>query len=406
MTKPAQGEQIIVQCPKCLEVQEYSEVCIRCGLLLKDYRVADQLNSSQTPSIDDNSGSIISRLDFISDEIKDYLDQNRIERCIWSKKNFSEFSERSTYASSLIFKEGEILLFSILQWVAIGLVYYIWVQMLEWIPNEVWESHSEINDKLLNLALLFWSFICVALAAYPISILTGAMGAAHFLRQQGHSSTIASCLKLAFSNSKKLWMFHTADGWITVNMILERLPKQRMPSPEEMAMKEAMYYAWKVGTIGVPAALLTGKGLIEAGKQSISLVKNKLWDVLRLRGGYSMACWIIGITAYLGSIIFFINCHGLFHSGHKIYSFYFWMGVPILIAVGVIELFVRPLFVIASCKLYSDYLKERGESTALSNLPGKGVSAFVVFVVLCGIILTVFLYREKIGLMSILRVSG
>jgi hypothetical protein len=71
-------------------------------------------------------------------------------------------------------------------------------------------------------------------------------------------------------------MFHTADAWITVNMILERLPKRNMPSPEEMALKEALYYAWKVGTIGVPASLLTGNGLIEAGEESISLVKNKL----------------------------------------------------------------------------------------------------------------------------------
>jgi hypothetical protein len=201
-------------------------------------------------------------------------------------------------------------------------------------------------------------------------------------------------------------MFHTADGWITVNMILERLPKSRMPSIEVMAMKEALYYAWKLGTIGVPAALLTGKGLIEAGKESISLVKNRTWDVLRLRGGYSMVCWIVGIIAYLGSILFFINSHGLFHTGHKMFTFYFWMGVPILVAVGVIELLVRPIFVIASCRLYSDYLKEKGESIVFSYLPGKGVSAFVLFIVLCCILFTIFLFKEEIGLMGILRVAG
>jgi hypothetical protein len=119
-----------------------------------------------------------------------------------------------------------------------------------------------------------------------------------------------------------------------------------------------------------------------------------------------MACWIIGIAAYLGSIIYFIKFHGLFKSDHKIFTFYFWMGVPILSAAGVIELFVRPIFVIASCKLYSDYLKERGEATVFTHLPGKGVSAFITFLVLCCILFTIFVYREELGLMSILRVSG
>ena len=346
-------------------------------------------------------------LDFISKDVKDYLEKNRIERNTWSEENLSEFTGRSSYAVSLIFKEKEILLFSLLQWVAIGLAYYIWVQLLKWIPNEVWESHSKIYDLALNLAFLGWSFICVALAAYPISILTGAMGAAHFLRQQGHASTIAACLTLALPNSKKLWMFHAADGWFTVDMILERLPqKSYLSRSAERAIKEALYYAWKVGTIGVPAALLTGKGLIEAGKESISLVKNRLWDVIRLRGGYSIACWIVGILAYIGSILFIIKSNGLFQADHKIFTFYFWMGVPILIAVGVISLFVRPVFVISSCKLYSDYLKEIGKSTEFGCLPGKGVSAFVAFLVLCCILFTIFIYREELGLMSILRVAG
>jgi hypothetical protein len=82
------------------------------------------------------------------------------------------------------------------------------------------------------------------------------------------------------------------------------------------------------------------------------------------------------------------------------------MGVPILVAVGVVELLVSPIFVIASCKLYSDYLKERGESIVLSDLPGRGVSAFVLFIVLCCILFTIFLFKEEIGLMAILRVAG
>jgi hypothetical protein len=83
-------------------------------------------------------------------------------------------------------------------------------------------------------------------------------------------------------------------------------------------------------------------------------------------------------------------------------SFYVWMGVPILIAVGVIKLFVRPIYVIASCQLYSDFLKEQGRSVEFANQPGRGMSAFAGFLVLCTILSVAFLYREEIGLMALL----
>lgn len=344
-------------------------------------------------------------LDFIGKDVRAHLDKKGIKKNIWKGENLAEFSSRSAYAISLIFREKEIILFSLLQWVAIALAYYLWVQILGWIPDEVWESDSKINDISLNLAFLAWSFLCVALAAYPIGVLTGAMGAAHFLREQGHSSTIAACLKLALQNSTKLWMFHVVDGWLTVNIILERLPKKGHFNPgvaAQRAVAEAFYYAWKVGTIGVPPALLTGKGLIEAGKESISLVKSKTWEVVKLRGGYSAVCWIIGIAAYIGAIAFFILFPSPFEAGHKMFSFYAWMGVPILVAVGVVNLFVRPIYVIASCHLYSDFLKENGRSVEFGNLPGKGMSAFAAFLVLCAIVSVVFLYREETGLMALL----
>lgn len=344
-------------------------------------------------------------LDFIGEDVREYLDKNGIKKNTWKGENFSEFSSRSAYAISLIFREKEIILFSLLQWAAIALAYYLWVQILGWIPDEVWQSGSKNYDIPLNLAFLAWSFLCVALAAYPIGVLTGAMGAAHFLREQGHPSTIAACLKLALQNSNKLWMFHVLDGWLTVDIILERLPDKRYFSPAVVARRavaEAIYYAWKVGTIGVPPALLTGKGLIEAGKESISLFKSKSWEVLKLRGGYSAVCWIIAFAAYIGSMAFFISFPSPFDAANKMFSFYAWMGVPILVAVGVINLFVRPIYVIASCQLYSDFLKENGRSVEFGNLPGRGMSTFAAFLVLCAILFVIFLYREEMGLMALL----
>ena len=53
------------------------------------------------------------------------------------------FFERTKYAVRLIFLEKEIIMFALLQWVAIAFGYYLWVQMLGWIPPEVWKSASE-----------------------------------------------------------------------------------------------------------------------------------------------------------------------------------------------------------------------------------------------------------------------
>lgn len=346
-------------------------------------------------------------LDFVGEEMDAFLTQQDVDRDVWRDGNMSEFGSRAGNALGLILEEKEILVFSMLQWAAIAAGYYLWVQMLGWIPIEVWESDSKIYDIPLNLAFLAWSFLCVMLVAYPISILTAAMGAAHFLRRQGEVSTVAACLAVATQNSRRLWTFHTIDGWVTVDMILERLPKRDYAiSAGERAIQESLYYAWKVGTIAVPSALLAGRGLVAAARESMSLVMSRPWDVIKLRGGYSAVCWFIGSATYVLAIVFFVKNPELFESEHGVFTFYYWMGVPILTAVGVIKLFVRPLFVIASCQLYSDYLDERGEIVRVEGLPGRWVSTFVAFLLFCLLVAVVFLYREELGLSRILSVVG
>ena len=335
-------------------------------------------------------------LDFIGFATKHYLHQQGVKKKIWRGKNLADFSGRIVYAIGLIFKEKEILLFAVLQWVVIGMVYRLWVECIGWIPMEVWESETEIAKFLPNLLIGVWSLLCVALASYPIGILTGCMGAAHFLRQQGYPSTIAGCFSLALSNATNLWMFQTADSWWTVMAILRRLPKKNDNSGVvDHAVGEAMYYAWKVGTAGVVPALLSGRGLIDAGKTSVLFVRRKLWDVIKLRGGYSALCWIIGILAYTGSFYglvelllidseheFFNFCVQLFKADHEFFNFCLVAGIPILVASGVINLFLRPIYVISCCKLYSDYLKEKHYKFKINHLPGKGTCSIVAFLVL------------------------
>lgn len=45
-----------------------------------------------------------------------------------------------------MFVEKEMFVFVLLQFVAIALAYYLWVQMLAWIPDEVWEGAKDSDD--------------------------------------------------------------------------------------------------------------------------------------------------------------------------------------------------------------------------------------------------------------------
>ena len=76
--------------------------------------------------------------------------------------------------------------------------------------------------------------------------------ATHFLRKQGRESTVAACFRLVLPQSWSLWAFHWIDGWITVNQILDRLPRKNdRRTAAEKALSEALYYAWKLGVSGI-----------------------------------------------------------------------------------------------------------------------------------------------------------
>jgi hypothetical protein len=308
-----------------------------------------------------------------------------------------------------MFKEKEIFTFALLQWAVIGAGYYLWVQMLNWIPSEVWKSAEHSNGgSIADIVLLLWSFVCVGIVAYPLSILSSCMGAVHFINRQGRSSSIAECLRIVLPKVWPLWIFTWTDSWITVSQILERLPKKNdRTTPAQRALSEALYFAWKIGTIGILPGLITGRGLVESCRQSIGVVKNKFKDILKLRLGYSALCWVVGISAYVGTIIFFCVFRNLVPLGNEkiyghVYSFYFWAGIPILVAVGIIQVFLRPIYVISSCHIYSDYLNEKEEKILLPTPPSKSVSALVAFGALLFILAVVFIYRDQLGITKML----
>ena len=346
--------------------------------------------------------TILKKIEFIRDEIKDIpgIDKK-------PSGGIRSFSSRISYALSLGFKEKEIFFFGLLQWASIGIGYLLWVQMLDWIPSEMWKSsaRSEVGS-IADWILLAWTFVCVGVAAFPVGILTGCMGATHFLHKQGRESTVATCLKLVLPQSWSLWAFHWIDGWITVYQIMQRLPKKNdTTTPAQRELSEALYYAWKLGVSGILPSIVTGNNLIKSGKNSIVFVKDNFVEVAKIRAGYSALCWIVGIGAYVGTFLFF-TAVDVVPKGSKVYShiyeFYFWAAGPILIAVAIVMLILRPIYVLAICDLYSDHLNKKGIKVELPENPAKSISAIVAFCCLCLIIAVIYIYRIELGVIDML----
>lgn len=331
-------------------------------------------------------------------EAREIFDQSGVKPKVLSAQNFSTFWGELGYSFKLIVEEKEIIFFAVLQWVVIALAYLIWTQILDWIPDHVWDEVGRTGDDriaftFLNLALLGWSFFVVAVASYPISILNAAMTAAHYLRSAGQSSTIAKCFNLAFKNLGRLWVFTTIDAWITVDAILDRLPRKR---GRRTAFDELLYYAWKIGTIGVVPALVAGRGYIDAARDSVALLKTKPARAIGIRMGYSLICWIIGIAAYAGAVYYLmLNEHAA--RVNKVYSIYVLLAVPIVIAAGVTAVVVRPFYLVMVSKLYTDVVSIQPDATALTVGKKFDALAFIFATLLCAL-LAFYFFGDQLGI--------
>ena len=287
-----------------------------------------------------------------------------------SRGNFAAARADLAYAVKLMIQEKEILLFAGLQWLVIGMAYLLWIQVIDWIPDSVWaevaraaESDRDAETGVANLALWGWSLLIVATAAYPIAVLNASITAAHYLRASHRPSTIGGCLHIAFRNMGRLWLFTAMDAWVTVHAILDRLPRKR---GKRTAAEEAAYYAWKVATAGVLPSMVAGNSFAMAAKESIRLLEDQPVRTIAIRMAYSLLCWIVGVAAYLGAIVFVIKFAGPLGGENGLYHFYLLMGAPIFFAVGLTSL-LRPFFVLAVAKLYTDVIPvdvEAGPSVA------------------------------------------
>ena len=115
----------------------------------------------------------------------------------------------------------------------------------------------------------------------------------------------------------------------------------------------------------------------------------------------------MGIGAYVGAIGLLLVAD-IFPEGNEVYShiydFYLWMAVPIVIALSVVMLLLRPIYVLAMCDLYSDYLESKEVSPSLPSDVSKGRSALLVFGLTVVALGVVHLFRDELGITTLLAI--
>ena len=360
------------------------------------------------------SNMFSNKIKFVTDEIVEMPELSRIP--IFSKK---DFTSKIGYALSLGLKEKEIFFFGIMQWVFVILGYVLWLQMLSWIPQPVWDSIQQCLDGpgdtdgctvAADIPLMLWGILCILLVSFPIGIFSAAMGTTHFLHKQNEESTVIKCMQASLSNAWTSWSFHFIDGLITVRQIIRRLPQDNKYEPEAIkairrAREEALYYAWKVGTAGVLPSLVVGNNLFNSGKNSIRFVKARFLEIVKLRAAYSTICWIVGIIAYIGACVtmWFMGDMAFADTGGlAIVKIYQYMVFPIAIATMIVMIFLRPIYILTLCDLYSEYLDSIGEEPKLPEDPSTAKKAVIVFGIICVLTICIILFRDSIGLSDIL----
>ena len=127
--------------------------------------------------------------------------------------------------------------------------------------------------------------------------------------------------------------------------------------------------------------------------------------MIKLRLGYSFICWIIGIGCYVG-VIFFFSCLGKLPDEYDVYTWYFYAGFPLIIALLTIIVLFRPLYIISACRIYINYACDEGIQP---NLPKKssvvGRNILVIFMLLTLAICIVLFFHQQLGIDKLLAVK-
>ena len=110
------------------------------------------------------------KYDFVRDELKDLPEFSELP-----KGKLKDFTSRIRYALSLGLKEKEIFFFGAMQWLSVVLAYFLWLQMLYWIPQPVWDYIGECIDGpgdadgctvAADIPLFLWGILCIFLQPF------------------------------------------------------------------------------------------------------------------------------------------------------------------------------------------------------------------------------------------------
>ena len=89
----------------------------------------------------------------------------------------------------------------------------------------------------------------------------------------------------------------------------------------------------------------------------------------------------------------------------EVVKIYQYMIIPLAWATMIVMIFLRPIYILTICNLYSDYIESIDEEPVLPDNPSIGIKAFFVFLFICLLMLLVILFRDQIGLIDILSAT-
>ena len=305
---------------------------------------------------------------------------NLPHQSMFPKGGIASFLGATAYAVRLSLAEKEVWFFAFMQWISVGLVYMLWLQGFHMLPETLWEDVAGDGEASwqIHAVVLVWGLLCIALASIPVGFFTGCMGAVHFLVRQNRESTIANCMKISMQRAAPLSAFHFIDGCITVRQLLSRADTE---GEGTTVASEALYYTWKLAVAGMLPAILTGHGR-QVVSNAVTFVRGNLNQVLLLRGGYTALCWILGVATFFVSVAYGRSLNISFEGGaaQGLYAAYSAAGVSALIGVAILILFLRPIYVLSMCELFSRDLEERKVITQLPPTPTASLNMAVVVI--------------------------
>lgn len=335
-------------------------------------------------------GNTISKYDELRLEVYDKYDEAETPSV---SESLSYFKRCFFYSSKLILKEKEIVFFALLQFLCIAVAYWLCVQMLHLMHDIGPAYNGPRGYRGHAYILVIWIIFVFILTGGFLGMFTACMGAAHFLHESGQESTIIKCLRIVFPKVWSVFMLYLIDAYWAISRIISHIPfsEQRGNFAADRWMRESIYQAWKVASIGVLPALIVGRGVTEGCKDSLGILKTHFKTLQQLKIAYSSLSWRIGGGACVIGMFFGPNIFPHLAEVNYVLS----VMLPMIFALFFIQVFLKPIYILSICRIYSYYVQENNIKINLPKVPAF-VSAFITLLFLAFIIWMAFLYQDTL----------